>query len=1628
MKNFALVLVPGAKSIEKEGDVLVVCFNFMEAPKKIKHWWAGLNGCVAIQMTTLERKSNVWRRYGSEAVVDARFIGKCEFACQVEEGGERAGWEGDWIIPIFGYGLKGPAWLCQRPQDLAMLWQSRAGGEAVAFDFRPDFLKPEDTTKQGFCVFPSWDVFYKLMTFIPPSMRNFYEIGRGNVRVWLFIDFDGVLKDFPELRNWTKLEIVNLLFACIQKAWEEDEKCPIGKENTYVFDSSADWKISLHLVSAPNCPVCWKNTQALKSFVIKVRELAFIALGLKEAARSKLIDLSVYDLNHKFRIVLQTKMGENRPKLFSIELSGSTPPPRTIQDTLVCKTVNALEMTSIFERKFPLLYQTLNEYRVEKGTHTHRWGLEGRELFNVPSPVIEQLSKIMAKEFSRFPFSLHEAPGSAPFLPLKLVFDFDKFIGQIEADLLFPLCKHLSETFQVNNFDVCLMESPPRKDAGEGEQFLHLAFQIQTPSYRQYKQIGKDLQKQFSHLDLISALRTVYSAKADGRVNDYKNCYNWKDGKLGQAEKKTLVEVIECCSMFAGLAGLPTIKVVEEEEEREEEHEVIHDGKLQSWMEKEWRARNGNQVKITLVENFPNYIQTRTNCTVCMFRGKSHKTQTQKGNFFPGQKIWIQSCWSSSCRGKSQVWPLMYPVPPTVRLSFMDIAILLYPEDAILWKEAKFKMWRIGRYFGCSLIQYQWRDPFALVRRDKENNCIEITRSTNEQWDLFPDFASCNDPKQARQLLELTDSWISSLGVSIIPIGILNLDSDLQICYYSSENVKAAPALIVSIRLGTCNKSRVPPELRVRLFAFAVNCLSYKPSQKSKASEEWANCGIPKENIFYLTDPADQDLRFPDNFPALTDGMKLILDGTMGCGKTNLVKNMRNPNDPFLYICALRSLAKNAARQFGIELYLDENEKVRKDLATVKSLAIVINSLWHLDENTSPKLAFWDEFRQILLAYPMIENASKVWDQMCRMICSHNGIQVFADASISPELEGWLLCSLVDPASIYVIIKDTERNPWNNVRCYEMLGDECEAWTSALEIADSGRTFMPVNEELAVHVAEQLFKGKNGAFLCGSSKKDQGYKELTESTDKWGSLDLLCASGVISSGLSCLRKIFVNCINFFSNRSDNSWDNAQKWIRQRIAYDFFFFYFRNRGAVHSQLTVDDFENLSKWTDKELLKYYKGEEIRGRFWRKFLEFSVKSAYLVSEDHVHFRRNVIRRLNARNATIQFMAPVGMAKHNEIKNMLFTQQKAQRAIASILRARILSREEFKQLSQTNEDPDAVTRTYLSIKYKIPQLPEFYEHFAEVVTEHFARKLPQRLQCLSETVLESVNSLAHYDKQQQQEEAPQLRSHGMLQKEMTRQILSDIFGIDAEWICQPLAYETELVGFKLTTEMIEERDLFNALDKVLSSGPYRELNLKNPIAFPQFGKSKDEASSVKNFLKAFLKKARAIPLIRKTSRPRVDGKKLSIPYLALDYPKLVISVLGYQAPESSKQVVKVTSLRQEGPVLIINGNIKVPFQNQGQFATGGDREITNFPYRWAWFLKGCVYRFSTTKDYDLAALRALLVRNGYTLVDRMTYIATQEAMLEIDWIRNDMTDVSVYNGQGKPVGTYLLESMLEF
>jgi hypothetical protein len=147
-----------------------------------------------------------------------------------------------------------------------------------------------------------------------------------------------------------KEQVTDVLLDCIEQAFRDcypnELGAPLTRADICILDSTNDNKVSNHMVGSSG-RFLWKNAGCLATLVERVRALAYQRLlpnrVLADATREKLVDLSVYDANKKFRFWGCTKRGQQR-WLELLPHPGCWI-PRCFEDTVVCIATPTLAAT-----------------------------------------------------------------------------------------------------------------------------------------------------------------------------------------------------------------------------------------------------------------------------------------------------------------------------------------------------------------------------------------------------------------------------------------------------------------------------------------------------------------------------------------------------------------------------------------------------------------------------------------------------------------------------------------------------------------------------------------------------------------------------------------------------------------------------------------------------------------------------------------------------------------------------------------------------------------------------------------------------------------------------------------------------------------------------------------------------------------------------------------------------------------------------------------------------------------------------------------------------------------------------------------------------------------------------------
>lgn len=285
---------------EVQEGAIVIQMSDPQKKDNVKHWWDYTRNATRVQCWTFQWKEGKWYRFGPKQTIVEATSGPCGQQCIVPHMAVGAGalQQGSHIA-VFASNLRGPVGIAAGPQELAMRWKHQYGGVFVACSIEGD--------TQGYFIAPSWQAFGRdIWAKTVSHYRNFHEnIGKDDF-VPIFFDFDS---EDPRVLSMNKAHIIEMLFQSIEEAFQEcypNAPYTPKRSDWHLWSASRPQKVSFHGNTHHGCPLLWRNaSRALRSFMLHVRKRFFWKLlgeAEPDANRSKLIDMSVYDPNHKIRL------------------------------------------------------------------------------------------------------------------------------------------------------------------------------------------------------------------------------------------------------------------------------------------------------------------------------------------------------------------------------------------------------------------------------------------------------------------------------------------------------------------------------------------------------------------------------------------------------------------------------------------------------------------------------------------------------------------------------------------------------------------------------------------------------------------------------------------------------------------------------------------------------------------------------------------------------------------------------------------------------------------------------------------------------------------------------------------------------------------------------------------------------------------------------------------------------------------------------------------------------------------------------------------------------------------------------------------------------------------------------
>ncbi len=900
------------------------------------------------------------------------------------------------LAPVFATHLRGPPDFAASPQTLAQRWN---GHLIIAFAMNWGGGKDDDGSSQGFLVLPTpvwtWNAFReRILDVTPAALRTFFEVIPSSVRVRLYFDLDGKWRKLAAL-GYDVAHIAALLADCIDEAFatcypREAAVRPFNaRTDIHWLDASSERynKMSLHGVGM-DASYVWRNTRSLKTFVARVRVLLFQRIYGRDprvGKMHKLLDLSVYDFNKKFRLWLCTKLGQQRPLRYAALFPGGAVQPLDYGDLAVVvenqndpnlRVLDGLEQAEEDRapaqppkrrrldpatelENYPYLHAFLMPYRVPLGSpHNVRWFRTVSDyIFRVPARALAELAHAMASETE--PLFVNEAPLSDPEWNeyQRVVIDFDGgTIPQLD-DAIFRIKQILGV-----KVDHEWLECAPRPGAGPGARFIHVAFQCVVRCQHAaalMQRISAACPPEWRIDAGYTALRTCNSDKyaKNGPANR-----TLRPGHGGVADAATLAR----CSLLCGLDGLPKIELTEAEKNqpaataKAKATPITLAAAEQIIIADEINAHlTLGATRITKTTLWGGVFQCSTNSRECVLHtdGKvyQHKSFTQRAHF--GPHGWWRECWDPACDGRSALYAYRAPeavhailaryVAPPVAAAAVErddavgkerAAVLrVFPEDAQHWRGGG-ATWCEGDYFGPRgdyAVDYCWgAGHTALMRRTKLGPGRPVACCVRECFNDNIDVAGATcDWALAIVMLRKLNAMMKSVGMFQFQFD----HADRNTCcifYYHADNAKLDACIqfkgAVRSTLTVYDRATGEPHVR-ELASFAQTHvqdfmrtvrLRATPLDGEAERARKAWAAIDTADV-YIDDSEAGDMDFSALPPVAAGAMdRLLVCGPPGCNKTGGMRDQLHFRDGDI-VGDSRVMCAKLRKDFGTANYLE---------------------------------------------------------------------------------------------------------------------------------------------------------------------------------------------------------------------------------------------------------------------------------------------------------------------------------------------------------------------------------------------------------------------------------------------------------------------------------------------------------------------------------------------------------------------------------------------------------------------------------------------------------------------------------------------------------------------------------
>jgi hypothetical protein len=1307
------------------------------------HWWDTMrNQFTPINVQVYEFHNGTWYKYEKKRkafvlpVADGLPSGGKWFIRTTEQNTASPAYDPNMRIPIF---LCGPT-----PQQYASRWNTR--GITLAFDVQwPDMQK----TVQGYVALPDWQHYLALK--IKPELRNFYEIIPGDTAVRLFFDFDGKGAAILALPT---AQVINTLLQAIVDTFAERYDQQLRLDELNVQNSTTSTKVSLH-VTCGSDRFLWSSVYAMRTFAAAVRT----RIPWPEA-----VDLSVYKKNGKFRLVDNTKRGKNA------YLRCSTAP---FERLLVCPTQHqAIILPDLWRREHrplsdcPELAAFLRPFEVQRGQpHNLRWvNSVSDHLFLVPAAALDANLPGLLQSAPVAPM-LHEAPLSTRDTQqyTKIPIDIDASEA-ISDNALLAIVEAVTATIQVSVPCVVSRGRP-------GRYHLTVLAKVKAPLLSALLKLLADNVRHLVKIDTaVTALRTIASDKIDKDTGLLTNApyvfYRYYDGKQLLPYHNTC---FRDALLLVGLDSLPNV------DHLVPAHSLTTISSIRLSEEDLAIIRNElpDNIRITSVHTFRAGLFVSTNCRQC-FDNYTHRSFTQR--FYFGVHGIKRSCWDPMCAGKSQ--RSAYRDPQSVlsllqkcikvRSPLVERILQVFPEDRQLWDRALSQAWRLGDEYcgprGCNSVDYCFKEPFCLIRRNKESGEQIIRRLPN------PVSAHC-DVQIGLAMLDAAEAVAKSPGYVSL--------QHMHMKFLNGTKVSLSEEFLASMSIA-------PLDLE---------------EESARVRAQWLTL-IPAERIIVDPSPADENLNY-NLVPSPAEGI-LIVVAPHGAGKTP-PQQFFNGDMFFPRIV----LTKEMARRRDLAPYRSEHDMVRPAhelVAEPRKLACCINSIGKTDGRACPTVMF-DESTAVLDALTV--GTAKTNGPECLRLAEktiHSAkFTILASADASPELEGAWMHEIGLLSKVRVLYKPLPRAAPSNMPCIELQSDE-QMWVSYIRLlkhnsrAAPVRIFFPCNTKAAVELArhyQQRFWPAASAIFVHADSKDVPDDFFDNPNEAWRRYDLVAISPRVSVGTSfTVPNHFHVTIAFACTSTTAPWDFVQQLWRVR-PFPTLCLLYRVRNH-YNPATLGNFDALRKATLEALESNAAHRQIdRSHLPKDLVDaephfLRIMHHYLKKrDDGVRNYLQIVRHaLTFRQMTIRFQLP-----HNLLPDEIVTDEDLVKPdhnrmrVDAILAAEPLTSAAYMTLIQKPKTKRTVTEEAQILRYIITSRygldgPLDFEQLVEM---HVMEKLGEKLDRCAQ-LLHPVSQIAPSDEYDRAHRAPRDRRFRLVQRDLDREVLNLLPRFNVQWFTDNL------------------------------------------------------------------------------------------------------------------------------------------------------------------------------------------------------------------------------------------------